>query len=62
MSGLALILLNDGANVLGSDMTKTELTEDLKKKGIVVNYSQVATNITNDIDLVVYTSAIHEDN
>lgn len=62
MSGLALILKNDGAVIYGSDMTKTELTEDLEKKGIIINYNHDESNITEDIDLVVYTAAIHENN
>lgn len=62
MSGLAEILLEEGFTVYGSDAHKTELTEHLEGKGAKVNYGQRASNITDDIDVVVYTAAIHPDN
>ena len=62
MSGLAEILANAGFKVSGSDRTKSALTEGLIQKGINVFYGQRAENITADIDCVVFTSAVHEDN
>ena len=62
MSGLAEILLSEGFRVSGSDAKKSSLTELLEKQGAVVHYGQCRENITNDIDLVVYTAAIHKDN
>ncbi len=62
MSGLAEILLTEGFKISGSDMKQTPLTETLKEKGAAVFYGQRASNLTPDIDLVVYTSAIHSDN
>ncbi len=62
MSGLAEILLTEGFKISGSDMKQTPLTETLKDKGAAVFYGQKASNLTPDIDLVVYTSAIHPDN
>ena len=62
MSGIAEILNKWGFKVSGSDSTKSSQTEWLEKNGIHVNIGQVSENITNDIDLVVYTAAIHEDN
>ncbi len=62
MSGLAEILANAGFKVSGSDRTKSALTESLEAKGINVFYGQRAENITSDIDCVVFTSAIREDN
>ena len=41
---------------------KSSLTELLEKQGAVVHYGQRRENITNDIDLIVYTAAIHKDN
>lgn len=62
MSGLAEILLDRGFQVAGSDRQKSELTEKLKNQGAKIYYSQVASNIKKEeIDLVVYTAAIHED-
>lgn len=62
MSGLAEILLEEGFTISGSDMKESALTIQLEEKGVHINYSQVASNITSDIDLIVYTAAIREDN
>ena len=62
MSGLAEILLSAGFPVSGSDRQRSPLTEALAKKGARILYGQRRDNITGDIDLVVYTSAIHPDN
>ena len=62
MSGLAEILADAGFKVSGSDRTKSALTENLIQKGITVYYGQRTENITDDIDCVVFTSAVHEDN
>lgn len=62
MSGLAEILLDRGFHISGSDSKKSDLTIILENKGINVFYGQSATNITQDIDLVVYTAAIHPEN
>ncbi|MCR5357531.1 MAG: UDP-N-acetylmuramate--L-alanine ligase [Lachnospiraceae bacterium] len=62
MSGLAEILLDRGFTVSGSDRAPSELTHILEDKGIKVYYGQRKENITDDIRLVVYTAAIHEDN
>ncbi len=62
MSGLAEILLSEGFQVSGSDNQCSPLTEMLTEKGARISYGQRRDNITDDIDLVVYTSAIHPDN
>jgi len=62
MSGLAEILLEEGFAVSGSDAKESSLTRHLADRGAAVFYGQRAENITDDIDLVVYTSAIHPDN
>ena len=62
MSGLAEILLEEGFTISGSDMKESALTTQLEEKGVKVYYGQVASNITSEIDLVVYTAAIREDN
>ena len=62
MSGLAEILLEKGFPISGSDSRSSALTEMLEKKGVNVFYGQRTSNITGDIDCVVYTSAIHPDN
>ena len=62
MSGLAELLLQEGFRISGSDNKCSELTENLEKKGAKIFYGQRASNIQDDIDLVVYTAAIHPDN
>ena len=62
MSGLAQILNQEGKNVSGSDMKESDATNKLKSLGIKVNIGHKAENITDGIDLVVYTAAVKEDN
>jgi len=62
MSGLAEILLAAGFRISGSDAKCSDLTQALEEKGATIYYGQRAENITDAIDLVVYTSAIHPDN
>ena len=62
MSGLAEILLGAGFTISGSDRNSSDLTKHLEALGAKVNYPQAAANITDDIDLIVYTAAISEDN
>ena len=62
MSGLADILFSKGFTISGSDMNESELTRNLRAKGMIINIGQTADNITDDIDVVVYTAAIKEDN
>ena len=62
MSGLAVLLARKGFTISGSDRSKSEITEMLKAQGIRIMIGQGAANINDDIDLVVYTAAIHPDN
>ena len=62
MSGLAQILQKEGFHVSGSDRSESEMVKHLESLGIPVNIGQKAENITNDIDLAVFTAAIHPDN
>lgn len=62
MSGLAEILMSRGFRVSGSDRDKSSITEALEHHGIKVFYGQKEENITKDIDLAVFTAAIHPDN
>lgn len=61
MSGLADILLDNGFKVSGSDRAASALTDSLTNKGAKVYIGQKADNITEDIDVFVYTAAIHPD-
>lgn len=62
MSGLAEILLKEDFRISGSDAKSSNLTAHLEEMGAQIHYPQMASNITDDIDLVVYTAAIHPDN
>ena len=62
MSGLAEILLKEGFTVSGSDIKDSDITATLRACGASINIGQVAENIDDNIDLVVYTAAISKDN
>ncbi len=62
MSGLAEILIDRSFPISGSDMKASDITGHLTNIGARIAIGQRAENITDDIDLVVYTAAIHEDN
>lgn len=62
MSGLAEVLLERGFTITGSDMKASPITKKLESHGAAIVYGQKAENITDDMDLVVYTAAIHPDN
>lgn len=61
MSGLAEILLERGYKVSGSDAKNSPTTDKLKKNGAEIYIGQKAENI-NNVDLVIYTAAISDDN
>ena len=62
MSGLAEILLEENFRISGSDAKSSPLTRTLEERGAVIYYGQRASNIKDDVDVVVYTAAIHPDN
>lgn len=62
MSGIAEILLDFGYRVSGSDIKVSNVTERLQKKGAVIYIGQKAENITEDIDIIVRSTAIRSSN
>ena len=63
MSSLAMMALENGKTVSGSDRAPSALTEALVQKGAAVYYGQCGENIDRSCpDAVVYTAAIHPDN
>jgi len=62
MSGFAEYLHIKGFKVSGSDQHKSDITEHLAGLGIEVKLGHRSSNITPDIELVVYTAAIPVDN
>jgi UDP-N-acetylmuramate--alanine ligase len=61
MSGIAEVLLNLGFEVSGSDLNKTDITENLERLGARINYVHEAFNVV-DCDVVVYSSAVNATN
>lgn len=62
MSALANICLNKGYKVSGSDANESYLLEKLRNQGAEIFIGHKKENIKDDIDIVVYTAAISEDN
>ncbi|UCG30636.1 MAG: UDP-N-acetylmuramate--L-alanine ligase [candidate division WOR-3 bacterium] len=61
MSGLATIMRNLSFTVTGSDLQSSEIIKHLKRIGIRVRYGHKRENIGR-ADVVVYSSAIRQDN
>ena len=58
MCPIAEILISLGYDVSGSDNNDTETFRRVEKEGAKVYLGQVKENITDDVDLVIYTNAI----
>ncbi len=61
MSGLAQILLESGYNVTGSDINESNITIKLRNNGALVSIPHNPQNVEN-VELVVYTAAVKQDN
>jgi UDP-N-acetylmuramate--alanine ligase len=62
MSGIAEILLDQGFKISGSDRALSEVTERLHNLGARTFEGHRASNIADDVDTVVYSSAVQPDN
>ncbi len=62
LSALAQILKSQNKNISGSDLSNSELIEDLQKTGITVFKEHKDTNLTEKTDLVIYSQAIPDTN
>lgn len=62
MSALAQMLLAEGNIVSGSDREESPVTTMLEEKGIQVYIGQKAENLPEDLNLLVYSDAVPEDN
>ena len=62
MSSLADVLWGMGIAVSGSDMNQNKNVMGLTEKGIPVTIGHRAENITREIEFVVRTAAVHDDN
>ncbi|HNU07056.1 MAG TPA: UDP-N-acetylmuramate--L-alanine ligase [Pyrinomonadaceae bacterium] len=61
MSGIAEVLCNLGFEVSGSDLSKSKNTDRLEKLGAVIREGHAAENV-GDAQVVVYSSAVKDDN
>ena len=62
MAPLAEVLQGEGLVITGSDMQRSAKVAELESKGIHVNIGHDAANITPEIDFVVRTAAVRDDN
>lgn len=62
MSAIATVLLQQGYKVSGSDIQASATTERLQALGVTVYIGHSAKNLSQDLDLVVVSSAIGPDN
>lgn len=61
MSGIAEVLLNQGYQVSGSDLSSNAVTQRLQSLGAGVTTGHAAAHIRG-ADVVVISSAVHDDN
>ena len=61
MSGMAELLINLGYTISGSDLVNSNRTNHLSNIGVNVKIGHLEENI-KDVDLVVYSSAINNEN
>ncbi|MFB3844663.1 MAG: UDP-N-acetylmuramate--L-alanine ligase [Candidatus Cloacimonadaceae bacterium] len=61
MSGIAEFLHNQGLEITGSDLRKSEITTHLEKIGIVIYEGHDPSHV-HDVDVVVTSSAVKDDN
>lgn len=62
MSALAEIMMDRGFTVTGSDMQHSDIADHLESLGATVFYGQREENVADDVELLIYTAAVHEDN
>jgi len=59
ISALAYLALAEGKKVAGSDVTDSALLEDLRQNGARISIGHNKKNVTDDVELVIYTEAIN---
>jgi len=62
VSAVARWLKKLGVEVGGSDLTSSMVTQELENLGIKIFFGHKEENISNDLDLVIYSSAVPFDN
>ena len=62
LSAIARLMKEKGKEVSGSDLSPSFVVDNLKKIGIRIYNKQKEENISQDIDLVIYSTAVPENN
>src|SRR5215475_8169022 len=62
MSGLARMLLDNGAVVSGSEPKPNTVTFELTKRGVKISRDQFGELLSREVDLVVRSAAVKDDN
>jgi len=62
MSSLAEVLFGMGLEISGSDTSTSGNVDIIREKGMKVFHGHHAENITSEIDFLVRTAAVHDDN
>lgn len=62
MSAIASIMNRRNVIIAGSNNVENRMTEIMREQGMTVHIGHSAENITSDIDLIVYTNAVPDDN
>ena len=62
LSAIARLMKEKGKEVSGSDLSPSLMTDKLEKLGVKIQIGQSEENISQDIDLIIYTTAISKDN
>ncbi len=62
MSAVARMFLHEGKKVYGSDMNASLITDELTKLGARIHIGATQATLPEEIDLVIYTVAISDDN
>jgi len=62
LSAVARLMKEKGKEVSGSDLSPSLITDSLKKTGVKICIGQTEKNVTENIDLIIHTTAIPENN
>ena len=62
MSALAQYFNDREILITGSDRSGSPVTDLLEKKGIKIIFEQKAENVSEDVDAIVYSDAVSENN
>ena len=62
VSALARYYLSQGWQVSGSDLTASEITDDLQKEGVLFFVGHNADNVPDDANKIIYSAAVKEGN